>query len=343
MSPFTRYGSGYSTNSSPFSVSPFPPSRDIPLSSLHDPWRGLPRTVPTFPPSVSTLPPTLPGLPPPAPWTIKPDPIIEQREREEREREQRERERLRREREERERREREEKQRRLEQQVRVSFLQITSCENDKYCRFVFQQQQERERERREKERREMERREMEQRERERERLLHQQRLAESAKMAPIIRDRSPMRNGTIDPSEIRVKEEPRTKDEDPTLLARTDPRFHPYLRHHSLPPQMLDRSRVLPSVLPSHHYAPPPPPSTHWPPHSDFYRYEPLRYNTLVVDAMRAEEERMKLFGGYPPHPSQLRPKDPGLMHLRPGPGPPPSHKMCATPPTDIHKKEEPR
>lgn len=124
MSPFTRYGSGYSANSSPYSVSPFPSSRDIPLTQMHDPWRGLQRTVPSFPPSVSSLPPTLPGLPPPAPWTIKPDPIMEQREREreEREREQRERERLRREREERERREREEKQRRLELQVRVSCL-----------------------------------------------------------------------------------------------------------------------------------------------------------------------------------------------------------------------------
>lgn len=81
----------------------------------HDPWR-LQRTIPTFPPAVNPLPPTLPGLngPGPSPWTLKPDPILEQREREARERE--ERERIRREREERERREREEKQRRLEQQ-----------------------------------------------------------------------------------------------------------------------------------------------------------------------------------------------------------------------------------
>lgn len=88
----------------------------------HDPWRSLPRSIPPFPPAVNPLPPTLPGLTPPgpAPWSIKPDPIIEQREREAREREERERERLRREREERERREREEKQRRLEQQVRVT-------------------------------------------------------------------------------------------------------------------------------------------------------------------------------------------------------------------------------
>lgn len=113
MSPFTRYGAaGFAPNSSPFSV-PFGPGRDLQLGPLHDPWRGLQRT---FPPSVSALPPTLPGIAPPGPWTIKQDPILEQREREERERE-RERERLRREREERERREREEKQRRLEQQV----------------------------------------------------------------------------------------------------------------------------------------------------------------------------------------------------------------------------------
>lgn len=122
MSPFTRYGGGFSTGS-PFGVSPFASARDLPLSHLHDPWRGLQRTVPGFPPSVS-LPPTLPGLGPPAPWTLKPDPILEQREREEREREQRERERLRREREERERREREEKQRRLEQQV---FTYLLDC------------------------------------------------------------------------------------------------------------------------------------------------------------------------------------------------------------------------
>lgn len=32
-------------------------------------------------------------------------------------------------------------------------------------------------------------------------------------------------------------------------------------------------------------------------------------------------------------------------MHLRPGPGPPQQnpHKMSVTPPTDLHKKEEPR
>ncbi|KAK9883849.1 hypothetical protein WA026_002047 [Henosepilachna vigintioctopunctata] len=173
LSPFNRYGStGFpGATTSPFGMSPFSNARDMGLGSLHDPWRNLQRTVGGFPPAVNPLPPTLPGLPPPGPWAIKPDPVLEQREREAREREERERERLRREREERERREREEKQRRLEQQ-----------------------QEQRERERREKERREMERREME-RERERERLLHQQRMAaETAKQVlppSVIRDRSP--------------------------------------------------------------------------------------------------------------------------------------------------------
>lgn len=119
MSPFTRYGStfGSTPTSSPFGLSPFSNPRELGLGPLHDPWRGLQRTVPNFPPSVNALPPSLPGLAPPTPWTLKPDLILEQREREAREREERERERLRREREERERREREEKQRRLEQQV----------------------------------------------------------------------------------------------------------------------------------------------------------------------------------------------------------------------------------
>lgn len=66
----------------------------------------------------------------------------------------------------------------------------------------------------------MERRELE-RQRERERLIQEQRLAESAKQlqAPLIRDRSPLRS---DISEIRVKEEPRIKEED--ILVRSDPR-----------------------------------------------------------------------------------------------------------------------
>ncbi|XP_018566132.1 protein enabled homolog [Anoplophora glabripennis] len=207
ISPFTRYGAGPlgPASTSPFSMSPFATREShLGLGPLHhDPWRSLQRSIPNFPPAVNPLPPTLPGLAPPgpAPWTIKPDPVLEQREREAREREERERERLRREREERERREREEKQRRLEQQ---------------------QQQEQRERERREREKREMEKRELErQRERERERLLQEQRLAESAKqLQPLMRDRSPLRNGDI--SEIRVKEEPRVKEED--MMARTDPR-----------------------------------------------------------------------------------------------------------------------
>lgn len=112
ISPFSRYGTAFNAPGSPFSMSPFPSTRDLPpLGPLHDPWR-LQRTVPGFPAPV-----------PQAPWGLKPDPsILERREQEERERE-RERERCRREREERERREREEKQRKqLEQQV--SFLTI---------------------------------------------------------------------------------------------------------------------------------------------------------------------------------------------------------------------------
>ncbi|XP_045478502.1 extensin-like isoform X3 [Harmonia axyridis] len=334
LSPFSRYGAGGfpGAGPSPFGLSHFASTRDMGLGGMHDPWRSMQRSVGSFPPSVNPLPPTLPGLPPPAPWSIKPDPILEQREREAREREERERERLRREREERERREREEKQRRLEQQ----------------------QQEQRERERREKERREMERREMErERERERERMLHQQRMAESAKQVmPSMRDRSPHRSVQELSGEIRVKEEPRIKEED--MLSRTapDPRYapHSYLRHHPLqpppPPSMLDRSRMMQAH--GLHY--PGPPATHWPPqHDPFYRYDALRYNPLM-DAIRAEEERAKLFGTYAAHhPPQMRTKDPSLMHLRPGPGPPPppshhlSHKMSVTPPTDLHKKEEPR
>lgn len=159
----------------------------------------------------------------------------------------------------------------------------------------------------------------------------------------MIRDRSPLRNGT-DPTEIRVKEEPRTKEEE--MLGRADPRYHPYLRHPSSlqPPSVLDRSRMLGHSLATHY---PPPHAGLYPPHADpFYRYDPLRYNPLVDVAIRAEEERAKLFGGYgAPHPSQLRAKDPALLHLRPGPGPgpPPAHKLCATPPTDLLKKDEPR
>ncbi|XP_076274162.1 tay bridge kinase isoform X8 [Rhynchophorus ferrugineus] len=331
ISPFTRYATGPlgASTTSPFSVSPFGASREaahLGLSPLHhDPWRSIQRSIPGFPSAVNPLPPTLPGLPPgPAPWTIKPDPVLEQREREARE--ERERERLRRERDERERREREEKQRRLEQQ----------------------QQQERERERREKERRELERRENERREREREMLLHQQRIAvETVKQSlnpPVIRDRSPLRNGQPEITDIRVKEEPRAKEED--IIVRSDPRYHPYLRHPSTlqgPPSALDRSRMLAHTLPPHY----PPPASHWPPPTTmasdaFYRYG---YNPLM-ETMRPLDDRAGFYGAYGPsaHHPQLRPKDPSLLHLRGGPGPPPPvHKMSVTPPTDLHKKEEPR
>lgn len=220
------------------------------------------------------------------------------------------------------------------------------------------QQQERERERREKERREMERREMErERERERERILHQQRIAESNKQAAALaaRDRSPLRNGTGDLNEVRVKEEPRTKDED-VLLGRTDHRYHPYLNRHpsTLPPHsVLDRSRsMLPPALggpplPSHY--PPPPPTTHWPTGPDpyAYRFDHLRYNPLMEAAMRAEEERAKLFSAYTHPAAHLRGKETGpptgLLHMRPGTGPgPPPHKLCATPPnSELHKKDD--
>ncbi|XP_050299005.1 autism susceptibility gene 2 protein-like isoform X3 [Anthonomus grandis grandis] len=377
MSPFTRYAGGPlgGSTTSPFSMSPFAPSRDaghLGLSPLHhDPWR-MQRTLPGFPPSVNPLPPSLPGLPPgPAPWTLKPDPVLEQREREAREREERERERLRREREERERREREEKQRRLEQQ----------------------QQQERERERREKERREMERRENERREREREMLLHQQRLAaESAAKqtmsAPVIRERSPLRNGQPEMADIRVKEEPRPVVKEEDLLARTDHRYHPYLRHPSSlqppPPSALDRSRMLTHPLPPH-YAPP---ASHWPPTTmasdPFYRYgynplmETMRplddraaaaasyygaYNAAAAhhaqlryaidNSMRGHSSPHVQFNGVKresvdqklsDHFSSSRPKDPSMLHMRGGPGPPPPvHKMSGTPPSELHKKEESR
>lgn len=126
-------------------------------------------------------------------------------------------------------------------------------------------------------------------------------------------------------------------------------RYNPFLRHPgTLPPppppgpgSVLDRSRMLPHALQPHPYS-----TAHWgaPHHTDpFYRY-----SYPLVDAMRVQEERANFFAGYgaPHHPSQLRPKDPALMHLRTGPGPgppPPTHKISLTPPTDLHKKEEPR
>lgn len=97
---------------------------------------------------------------------------------------------------------------------------------------------------------------------------------------------------------------------------------------------------MLPHALPPNPYTP-----THWgaPPHTDIYRY-----SYPLMDAMRMQEERANFFSSYgaPHHPSQLRPKDPALMHLRTGPGPGPPHqsqKISMTPPTDLHKKEEPR
>ncbi|XP_066153560.1 autism susceptibility gene 2 protein homolog isoform X4 [Euwallacea fornicatus] len=362
MSPFTRYAAApLGSAPSPFSMGPFAASREAALGLgplHHDPWRSMQRAIPGFPPAVNPLPPTLPGirpsypvkdnfadfskyagLPPgPAPWALKPDPVMEQREREAREREERERERLRREREERERRDREEKQRRLEQQ----------------------QQEQRERERREKERREMERRENERREREREIMMHQQRLAAAAESAkptiptPVIRDRSPLRNGQPEINDIRVKEEPRAIVKEEDLLGRADPRYHPYMRHHSSlqppPPSSLDRARMMAHPLQSHY---PPPHATHWLPPTTmapeaFYRYG---YNPLMEQTMRQLDERAAVaasyygqYGAPTAHHSQLRSKDPSLLHPRGGPGPPPSvHKMSATPPNELHKKEEPR
>lgn len=145
---------------------------------------------------------------------------------------------------------------------------------------------------------------------------------------------------------MRVKEEPRTKDDDVVMLGRTDHRYHPYLNRHPTTQHILDRSRMLPPSLGV--YAPPS--ATHWPGPDPYYRFDHLRYNPLMEAAMRAEEERAKLFGAYGQHPSQhpghLRPKDPppgGLLHMRPGTGPgPPPHKMCATPPNnDMHKKDD--
>lgn len=143
-------------------------------------------------------------------------------------------------------------------------------------------------------------------------------------------------------------------------------RYHPYLRHPpnlQPPPSVLDRSRMMshPSMAP--HYPPPPSASSHWPPPpptsaADAFAYHRYGgYGTALMDAMRddraaAAAAAANYFGAYgmPPHHGQLRVKDPGLMHLRPGPGPPQpssvpaSHKMSVTPtPADLHKKEEPR
>lgn len=287
MSPFSRYGSAF-PNPAAFGMSPYPaPGRELPPLGLHDPWR-----------SVSALQRTVTGYPgPTGPWGLKPDPVALER----REQEERERERIRRERE--RERERERKQQ-LEQQER---------------------ERERERERREKERREMERRELER--------LHQQRLAESkaaaaAAAAAAARERSPLRNGNTD--DIRVKEEPRPKDDDVVMLSRSDPRYHPYLRHpnNMVPPPprgMMPPGLGGPPQLPPHF---PPPPTNAWPPPSadpfrDAYRFDPLRYNPLM-EAMRAEEERVKMYGAYAnPHLRQSTKEAQAMMHMRAAAGPP--------------------
>lgn len=149
-------------------------------------------------------------------------------------------------------------------------------------------QQQQERERREKERRELERRELErERERERERLIQQQQqryATETTKhLGPpvVVRDRSPLRNGVADPLEIRIKEEPRSKEEE--MLGRTDPRYHPYLRHPAglQPPSV---GRMLGHGLATHY------PHTGLYPPDPFYRYDPLRY--VVCECTYKDESR---------------------------------------------------
>lgn len=300
----------------------------------------MPRTVGAYPPPLG------------AGWPIKPDPGLdaarreaEERERQmrEREREERERERQRREREERERKEREREEKlRKEQQER--------------------EQRERERERKEKERREMERREME-----RERMLQQQRMNDNSKAAVVVRDRSPLRNGTE--GDLRVKEEPR-KDEE--MMMRADPRYHqsPMAawhmagRHpaHLLPPPHVSRSMLPPTQMVGLSHYPPGPPG--WPspldPYRD-YRFDPMMRYGPMLDAMRAEEAKA-LNNAYAAHyrakdqspvppsiPSSAVPPQPQRHHQMP-PGalkPPVTMGVNPPPPTglpvsvDMHKKED--
>ncbi|XP_067211116.1 autism susceptibility gene 2 protein isoform X4 [Linepithema humile] len=336
MSPFGRYPSTFGAPNHNFpGLSTFPP-REMGgplggLGSVHDPWRGLQRATTGFPPTTVS-------------WGLKPEPPaidrraeLEERERErEREREQRERERERVERErERIRREREREREREEQRERERR------EREKEEKRKQQEAAERERERRDKERREMERREME-----RERLLHQNR-----QHVVVSRDRSPLRNGAapLDTGEIRVKEEPRSKDDEVVMLPRPpvpapgatgpaqgpgpnplpDPRYHhphphAYLTRH---PHSMQASHSMPrSMLPSlsahqmQHFPPPSGPTGQpgapWPgdPFRD-YRYDPLqqlRYNPLMAAFRAEEEERAKLYASYPPPPvNALRSKDP--------------------------------
>ncbi|KAF7379685.1 hypothetical protein HZH68_016633 [Vespula germanica] len=205
------------------------------------------------------------------------------------------------------------------------------------------------------------------------------------------RERSPLRNGSapLDAGEVRVKEEPRSKDDEVVMLPRpsgpgpggtsgtgpgsnplSDPRYHhphphAYLtRHpHSMPaPHSMPRS-MLPGLgaHPMQHFPPPSAPTGQpggpWPadPFRD-YRYDPLqqlRYNPLMAAAaFRAEEEeRAKLYAGYPPAPvNTLRGKDPSPgplsnlhIHHRAGPGPgvPARQLEPALMHADIHKKED--
>ena len=115
------------------------------------------------------------------------------------------------------------------------------------------------------------------------------------------------------------------------------------------------------SAHPIQHFPPPSAPTGQpggpWPgdPFRD-YRYDPLqqlRYNPLMAAAaFRAEEEeRAKLYAGYPPPPvNSLRSKDPSPgplsnlhMHHRAGPGPgvPTRQLEPALMHADIHKKED--
>lgn len=178
------------------------------------------------------------------------------------------------------------------------------------------------------------------------------------------RDRSPLRNGStpIDTGEVRVKEEPRSKDDDVVMLTRPPPqgpgpmadaRYHPHPHAHSHPPHphsyLARHSHSMPHTLsrgmmptlashPMQHF-PPLNPSQGGPwsgdPFRDHYRYDPLqqlRYNPLMAAATyRAEEEeRAKIYAGYAqPSVNPMRNKGPSPgplsnlhMHHRPGPGP---------------------
>lgn len=115
----------------------------------------------------------------------------------------------------------------------------------------------------------------------------------------------------------------------------------------------MDRSRTIlggPPPLTGPPLGPPhyPPATAHWPdPYG--YRFDPLRYNPLMEAAIRAEDERIKLFYGHHAN-AHLRPKEngpppSGLLHLRPGTGPGPpqmtQQKMLDTQnQQEIHKIE---